>query len=34
VIVSSRLGATRFSLHYFNDENDVDQALTTVKSIV
>jgi selenocysteine lyase/cysteine desulfurase len=34
VIVSSRLGGTRFSLHYFNDASDVDRALTMVKSIV
>jgi selenocysteine lyase/cysteine desulfurase len=30
VIVSPRFGATRFSLHYFNNEEDVDLALDTL----
>ena len=34
VIVSPRFGATRFSLHYFNDEEDVDRALDTLAQIL
>jgi selenocysteine lyase/cysteine desulfurase len=34
VIVSPRFGATRFSLHYFNDEEDVDRALETLGRIL
>jgi cysteine desulfurase/selenocysteine lyase len=34
VIVSPRFGATRFSLHFFNDENDVDRALDTLAHIL
>jgi len=34
VIVSPRFGATRFSLHFFNDESDVDRALETVERIL
>jgi selenocysteine lyase/cysteine desulfurase len=34
VIVSPRFGATRFSLHYFNDEGDVDRALETLARIL
>jgi cysteine desulfurase / selenocysteine lyase len=34
VIVSPRFGATRFSLHYFNDEEDVDRALDTLARIL
>lgn len=34
VIVSPRFGATRFSLHYFNDEDDVDRALETLARIL
>ena len=34
VIVSPRFGATRFSLHYFNDEADVDRALETLGRIL
>lgn len=34
VIVSPRFGATRFSLHFFNDEGDVDRALDTLARIV
>ena len=30
VIVSPRFGGTRFSLHFFNDESDVDRALDTL----
>jgi selenocysteine lyase/cysteine desulfurase len=34
VIVSPRFGATRFSLHFFNDEGDVDHALDTLAQIL
>ncbi len=34
VIVSPRFGATRFSLHYFNDERDVDAALHVLATIL
>jgi cysteine desulfurase/selenocysteine lyase len=34
VIVSPRFGATRFSLHFFNDESDVDRALDTLGRIL
>lgn len=34
VIVSPRFGATRFSLHFFNDEDDVDRALETLGQIL
>jgi selenocysteine lyase/cysteine desulfurase len=34
VIVSPRFGATRFSLHFFNDEEDVDRALDTLGRIL
>jgi cysteine desulfurase/selenocysteine lyase len=34
VIVSPRFGATRFSLHYFNDEEDVDRALDMLARIL
>jgi selenocysteine lyase/cysteine desulfurase len=34
VIVSPRFGATRFSLHFFNDEDDVDRALDTLARIL
>jgi selenocysteine lyase/cysteine desulfurase len=34
VIVSPRFGATRFSLHFFNDESDVDRALDTLARIL
>jgi len=34
VIVSPRFGATRFSLHYFNNEEDVDLALDTLARIL
>jgi selenocysteine lyase/cysteine desulfurase len=34
VIVSPRFGATRYSLHYFNDEGDVDRALETLGRIL
>jgi selenocysteine lyase/cysteine desulfurase len=34
VIVSPRFGATRFSLHFFNDESDVDRALDTLAHIL
>ncbi len=34
VIVSPRFGATRFSLHFFNDETDVDRALGTLERIL
>ena len=34
VIVSPRFGATRFSLHFFNDESDVDRALATLSGIL
>ena len=34
VIVSPRFGATRFSLHYFNDETDVDGALAAVETVL
>jgi cysteine desulfurase/selenocysteine lyase len=34
VIVSPRFGATRFSLHFFNDESDVDRALETVEELL
>jgi cysteine desulfurase / selenocysteine lyase len=34
VIVSPRFGATRFSLHYFNDEDDVDRALEMLGQIL
>jgi cysteine desulfurase / selenocysteine lyase len=31
LVVSPRLGSTRFSLHFFNDETDVERALETVE---
>jgi cysteine desulfurase / selenocysteine lyase len=34
VIVSPRFGATRFSLHHFNDETDVDAALDVLAGIL
>lgn len=34
LIVSPRLGGTRFSLHVFNDDEDVERALTVVEQIV
>jgi selenocysteine lyase/cysteine desulfurase len=34
VIVSPRFGATRYSLHFFNDESDVDRALERVERIL
>jgi selenocysteine lyase/cysteine desulfurase len=34
VIVSPHFGATRFSLHFFNDESDVDRALDTLAHIL
>jgi len=34
VIVSPRFGATRFSLHYFNDERDVDAALHVLATLL
>jgi cysteine desulfurase/selenocysteine lyase len=34
VIVSPRFGATRFSLHHFNDERDVDAALHVLATIL
>ena len=34
VIVSPRFGATRFSVHFFNDETDVDTALDTLRAIL
>jgi cysteine desulfurase / selenocysteine lyase len=34
VIVSPRFGATRFSLHYFNDERDVDAALQVLATLL
>ena len=34
VIVSPRFGATRFSLHHFNDETDVDTALEVLATIL
>jgi selenocysteine lyase/cysteine desulfurase len=34
VTVSPRFGATRFSLHYFNNEEDVDRALDTLARIL
>ena len=34
VIVSPRFGATRFSVHFFNDESDVDRALATLSGIL
>jgi selenocysteine lyase/cysteine desulfurase len=34
VIVSPRFGATRFSVHFFNDETDVDRALETVEELL
>jgi selenocysteine lyase/cysteine desulfurase len=34
VIVSPRFGATRFSVHFFNDESDVDRALQTLSGIL
>jgi cysteine desulfurase / selenocysteine lyase len=34
VIVSPRFGATRFSLHFFNDETDVDRALDAVERVL
>jgi len=33
VIVSPRFGATRFSVHFFNDESDVDRALEAVEHV-
>ena len=33
VIVSPRFGATRFSVHFFNDESDVDRALAAVEHV-
>ena len=34
VIVSPRFGATRFSLHFFNDERDVDAALHVLATLL
>ncbi len=34
IIVSPRFGATRFSLHYFNDERDVDAALHVLATLL
>jgi cysteine desulfurase / selenocysteine lyase len=34
VIVSPRFGATRFSVHFFNDERDVDRALETLSGML
>ena len=34
VLVSPRFGATRFSLHHFNDEADVDAALARLETIL
>ncbi len=34
VIVSPRFGATRFSVHYFNDESDVDRALEVLAALL
>jgi selenocysteine lyase/cysteine desulfurase len=34
VIVSPRVGATRFSVHFFNDERDVDRALETLSGML
>jgi selenocysteine lyase/cysteine desulfurase len=34
VIVSPRFGATRFSVHFFNDERDVDCALETLSGML
>ena len=34
VIVSPRFGGTRFSMHFFNDESDVDRALDTLARIL
>jgi selenocysteine lyase/cysteine desulfurase len=34
VIVSPRFGATRFSLHFFNDEGDVDRALEVLGEVL
>jgi selenocysteine lyase/cysteine desulfurase len=34
VIVSPRFGATRFSVHFFNDESDVDRALETLSGML
>ncbi|HZR94706.1 MAG TPA: aminotransferase class V-fold PLP-dependent enzyme [Gaiellaceae bacterium] len=34
VVVSPRFGATRFSLHFFNDESDVDRALDVLAGLL
>jgi selenocysteine lyase/cysteine desulfurase len=34
LIVSPRLGGTRFSLHVFNDAHDIERALAVVEEIV
>ena len=34
VIVSPRFGATRFSVHHFNDERDIDAALDVLATIL
>ena len=34
VIVSPRVGSTRFSMHFYNSSDDVDRALSTLDEVL